>query len=555
MCDVRLKQICPGALYCRLDDICVHLHQYCDGVTDCKLSGDDESMCDKRTCAEGCTCIGETMICTRMDKTKFKSYHNHFHGLYVATRVDILTDLGKFPDLFYLSVSDLNFKGESISRRYFESLVSLRALVLLNNTLPTIPGHFFGGLSNLLILDMKNNTMGTLHKFAFSGLMNVKQLNLSGQNIVTIYGCAFCDLQSLVVLDLSSNKIIELASGSLVVLKAAEINLTGNIIKTIHDHAFSQNVSLKFHLPVYCCFVQSRTECFPKTLNKKMLCDYLPTSKILLAILLMITVYLLIANSCVCMMYMKTKDSRFFLLQNLALSDGCLSLYVFGILSLLFTTDQSSVFALAEWKDSFQCTILSGIVALSILNSKTTCCLIVINYVLITKYALKKYSLGKYKQLQLLLIIWLILACVAFNYSYFIEFQTPFCVPFNASQKSSNVPVIFKTIFISYIMICDGLMVYFYVVVCRCLQVSAVKSGRPNTSCLKVRNRGISSCLVCLCSTFAVLLLSSQQLLNHPFRIKYELYIIMIIALAPMSNSFIYTFSNKLAKLKAKHGF
>ena len=550
-----MRQICPGALYCRLDDICVHLHQLCDEVSDCKLSGDDESMCNERTCAEGCTCIGETMICAGKNETKFESLHEHFHGLHVATRVDVLNHLDKFPDLFYLSVSDVNFQSAPISRRYFETLVSLQALVLSNNTLPTIPGYFFSGLSSLLILHLNNNTIGTLHKLAFSGLMNVKQLNLSGQSIVTIYECSFCDMESLEVLDLSSNKIMELASGALVVLKAAEINLTGNIIMTIHKHAFSQNVSLKFHLPVYCCFVQSRTECFSKTHNKKMLCDFLPTSKILLAILLMITVYLLIANSCVCMMYMKTKDSRFFLLQNLALSDGCLSLYVFGILCLLFTTDQSSVFALEEWKHSSQCTILSGIVALSILNSKTTCCLIVINYVLITKYVFKKYSLGKYKQLQLLLIIWLVLACVAFSYSYFSEFHSPFCVPFNASQLSSTLPVIFNSIFIIYMMICDGLMVYFYVVVCRCLQVSAVKSGRPNTSCLKVRNRGISSCLVCLCSTSAVLLLSSQQLLNHQFGTKHELYILMIITLAPMSNSSIFTFSSKLAKLKSKYGF
>ena len=547
MCDARVKQICPGALFCGLDDICVHLHQFCDGVTDCKLSGDDESMCVKRTCADGCTCIGETMICTGRNKTNVVSMHKHFHGLYVKTHIDILNHLNNFPDLYYLSLSDMKL---SYIRPYFASLASLRVLLLSNITLPIMHSQFFHGLNTLSILHTENNSIEVIHKLAFSALGNIKYLNLSRQNITTIYECAFCRLESLEVLDLSFNKLITLVRGSLDALNDVQINLTGNPLHKINRHAMSPNVMSIFDRQKYCCFVQINTACFSKINTGELVCLPLPKSNTLIVLLLMLTLCLFTTNGLVCLMYVKKKDHKFYLIQNLAISDGCISIYFLGIASLLFTTDQESVFALEEWMASSTCSILSGILALCLINSKTTCCFVAINYLLITKFALKKYSCGMFKQLFVLLTVWLACAGGAFTYSMYIEFQSVFCVPFNAKQTLSCVPIIFNALFIIYLTTCDGLMMYLYVLVYKCLQTSAINCGRPSTSCVKVRNRGVASCSIYLSSTIGTLLLSSQQVLNYQFGIKFELYIILIIALAPLANPFIYTLTNKLMKHK-----
>ena len=38
--------VCSGALRCRLDNICIHPIDICDGVMHCPLSGDDELLCN-----------------------------------------------------------------------------------------------------------------------------------------------------------------------------------------------------------------------------------------------------------------------------------------------------------------------------------------------------------------------------------------------------------------------------------------------------------------------------------------------------------------------------
>ena len=297
-----------------------------------------------------------------MNKTKFPTLHEHkhFHGLYITSRVDILNHLDTFPDLYYLSLSDIEL---SISERYFASLASLRALLLMNMTLPTLPQHFFHGLSSLFVLRLANNDIEVIHKFAFSALINIKHLNLSRQNIMTIHKCAFCQMESLQVLDLSFNKIKMLVCGSLDGLDEVQVNLTGNTIHRINRHAMSPNVIPMFDHPKYCFFVQIDTKCFPKIYNRQLICLPFPKSKALLVFLLLITLCLFITNVFVCLLYIKTKDHKFYLIQNLAASDGCLSIYYFGLVFLLFTTDEESV-----WMDSSECSFLSGMLILSIIN-------------------------------------------------------------------------------------------------------------------------------------------------------------------------------------------
>ena len=64
------RSSCPGLLYYKADDVCVHPSHVCDGVVDCKLSLDDEAFWDVVICYPGCQCHGYAIFCEDVDMGK-----------------------------------------------------------------------------------------------------------------------------------------------------------------------------------------------------------------------------------------------------------------------------------------------------------------------------------------------------------------------------------------------------------------------------------------------------------------------------------------------------
>jgi len=55
---------CPGLLKCKGDNVCVHPTNICNGIVDCKVSGDDEALCSMPPCPVGCVCHGLATQCS-----------------------------------------------------------------------------------------------------------------------------------------------------------------------------------------------------------------------------------------------------------------------------------------------------------------------------------------------------------------------------------------------------------------------------------------------------------------------------------------------------------
>ena len=85
----------------------------------------------------------------------------------------------------------------------------------------------------------------------------------------------------------------------------------------------------------------------------------------------------------------------FYLIPNLAISDLCFSVHLIRVLILNWTYDRTNTLTMDTWIKSRECHILPGILFVLILNSKTLCVLIVLKYMLITKYAFKTHLFSK----------------------------------------------------------------------------------------------------------------------------------------------------------------
>ena len=544
------RKYCPGFLYCKQDNICVHQYDICDGIIHCKLSLDDEYDCHPPRCPKGCTCVGETVFCTEYSAVPGTDKYTHLHGMFVANNEKYLDFLHNFPNLFYLEISNINFEKVAKNNQHFQSLSHLIMLVLQNITISTIATNFFSGLHSLLtICIMDSSPVNVLYKFSFDGLTHVRTLNLSMLNITTIHECAFCGMHNLEVLDLSFNQLIRIADGTLFVHQATWINLTGNPIQWINKYSVSPGTLVQFDDPMFCCFLSGEINCTPVINNSDDLCTlFIPTKTIVVFI---ITIILLIVslNVLTVIHVIRSKYRIFYLVLNLAISDLCFSAYLLGIVIANWTYDRSNSLAMNTWIESKECHILSGILFVSILNSKTSCVIIVVKYMLITKYAFKKNLFSKGGQLIMVLMIWLVSIALGSLYFLTVDLRTPFCLPFLTTHSINYLPVIVNSLFSAFLLICNFVIGYLYRQVYACLKLSAKTLSLKSTAAKKVYFRAMTSCILYMTTTTGVIILSFGEQAGLHFNNSFQLVLLTVISLDALLNPFVYTLSTQLFQL------
>ena len=231
------SKTCPGLLYCREDDICVHPLHICDGVVDCMLSMDDEAFCDVLTsCHHHCRCLGYSMLCTDVNIGKH-AMATHYKILIfedvVFQNYDILSDLH---NLFYVEIH--NVWMPVILSTFFLNLVHLINLNLANNSITSIKPHSFKNLSSLNSFNLRFNQLYVLQEYTFHGLLALLNLDLSDLHVNQIEKCAFCFMMHLKTLNLSSNKLTNVFGGmfkGMSLLETLEIiNIEHNMCSRIH---------------------------------------------------------------------------------------------------------------------------------------------------------------------------------------------------------------------------------------------------------------------------------------------------------------------------------
>ena len=185
---------------------------------------------------------------------------------------------------------------------------------------------------------------------------------------------------------------------------------------------------------------------------------------------------------------MKVLDLSFNQLFRIA--DG--TVYLIGVLISNWTYDCTNTLTMDTWIKSRECHILSGILFVSILNSKTLCVLIVVKYMLITKYAFKTDLFSKRGQLSLVVVIWLFFIALAILYFLSVDLQTPICLPFQVTHSINNLPVMVNLLYSSYLLLCNYVIGYYYRQVYVCLKLSARNVSLKNIQGRKVCFRAVT---------------------------------------------------------------
>ena len=549
-CPKDERKYCPGFLYCKQDNICVHQGDICDGIIHCRLSLDDEYDCHPQRCPGGCTCVGETVFCTENDTAIVTEKYTHLHGMFVANDQRYLDTFHNFPNLFYLEISNINFDEVAKNNQQFLSLSHLIILVLHNTTISRFTSHFFSGLHSLLsICIMDSSHIDVLYEFSFDGLTHVKTLNLSMLTITAIQKCAFCGMHSLEVLDLSFNQLLKIADGTLFVHQAIWINLTGNPFQWIHKYSVSSNAVVQFDNLMFCCFLSRKINCIPVINNSYDLCTRFIPRQTLEVIIVVLVLLIVLLNVATVVHIIHSQYRILYLVLNLVISDLCFAAYLIGIVVANWTYDRSHTLAMQTWINSKECHILSAIIFLSILNSKTSCVIIVVKYMLVTKYAFKKHLFNKGGQIILVFMIWLVSIALASLYLLSVDLQTPFCLPYQATHSINYLPVIVNSLYSSFLLICNFVIGYLYRQVYVCLKLSAKNLSLRNTSGQKVYFRALTSCVVYMTTTIGVLILSFEEQVGLHFDSSAQIVLLIFMSPDALLNPFIYTLSTKLYKL------
>ena len=156
------------------------------------------------------------------------------------------------PHCFYglTSLLLLNVDKSNITRlekNAFRGLESLEVLQLRYNRLETLTNGTFTGLHNLQMMNLDENNIRTINAGTFSGLINLRQLMLTRNNLDTPYICfsVWNFLTALQDLNLHTNAITSILTGCFNILKSLQIlHLGRNNISVLGNEAFGELESL-----------------------------------------------------------------------------------------------------------------------------------------------------------------------------------------------------------------------------------------------------------------------------------------------------------------------
>ena len=133
---------CAGLLRCRGDDICVHPTDICDGIIHCRLSADDEDLCNMLTCPEDCTCRGSAVLCTQLE---------HISDVPATSKAVILQNyvvlikdtLYHLSTILYLKMLHCTFPGNIVTPKIFTDISDILTLILANNNVHSVIRNSF----------------------------------------------------------------------------------------------------------------------------------------------------------------------------------------------------------------------------------------------------------------------------------------------------------------------------------------------------------------------------------------------------------------------------
>ena len=534
---------CPGMLYCKEDKMCIHPHNYCDGITHCLLSLDDEFNCADPGCPSGCRCLGKTTYCSTGSKIDDSSTQMHLTlGLTIFNTSGMVDNLEKFPNIlilkiYHVTVSNFNLRND------IGKLLFLRYLLLDNTETSFIVSKAFFNLTSLSNLYFSNNQVKTLAQYAFSGVGALTHLNLSGMSVEHIHACAFCFMPSLLSLDLSYNHISYLSTTDLMTLNSKPtLNITGNPIThvdgLIHLNYFSLIISDSDDL---CCFMVPSSKCTHLESKAVRVCGSLLPHRSYIICWFIIIFVILIANLSVMVLHMKSKFAHFYIIQNFSISDLLYSLYLLSVIALHYMFGLQYVFRSKLRHMQIMCKFISTLLHVSLVMSRTSAVMILINYLLVTKYALSYRPLTKRQILLSSSLMWIVSSFTFGTLASRADGISPLCTTVNVTPSLNTVSYVITIALVLYLYATIILIACIYYVIIKYTNTSAKLSNTSNRQRKKLTVKACCTVIIYTFTTSAVMALEFGKyfdFLND--RVK-EYQLATIISLDSVANPFLYT--------------
>ena len=394
------KLICPGLLKCAIDSVCVSPIEVCDGNVHCKMSNDDEWMCDLPECPEHCVCIGLTLTCSLQNLTSIPQYHGKIKALSLPQ--NSIKSLS--PGLnAYSSLLKLDLSGNLIFRPnagIFQNLQYLRHISLARNPIYLIKGGIFNGLLKIDSISLELSHIVVIMRYGFSGLQSLKRLDVSGSHLKEVRPFAFTGMCAGENLDLSSNFISYLPTfvfSGMPSLKS--IDLSDNPISYIDPGVFNHLQHFSRVLTsnqALCCFVQHGVDCRSKTPYYHGSCNHLISNNLIpaLAILPSLTVLLsnILALAIAVRMMSKSKQRAQRTMIYLPVIESAFAIYTLLLLVYNHRYGKSFILLRNSWLQGPECQVLYAVASFSISGSSMSILIIISIWFNVIYFPLKAKS-------------------------------------------------------------------------------------------------------------------------------------------------------------------
>ena len=417
--------VCPGHLKCRGDIMCVHPVHICDGIIQCRMFHDDESYCDVTDCVDGCLCKGHSLACSGIVvKSSLKIYYTITALVLINSYVPTTFRMVKPSFLYYLTISGCALEHEGLSKLLIGDLVNLQKADFSNSNIKKIDDDALKNVVNLKSIDLSGNCIFFIHMNLFKSLGITSHFYISNSSLSSILKASFLGMPSLLVLDLSVNYIKTVSRETFVGLSALKVlNLTGNALIQIDDGGlYFENTAVYLDQSYYCCYVRDSHECLhineidDHEMYDHEMHDHETACRFIihyrsLRVINVIFGSLFVTGCIICGLRQNkviTNRAHAVLVQHMLLTDMMLEVHSISIVIMSFMYEGDYITLALSIREGVIFHLLNSLLVMSIMMSKYSFLLIVINQLLATKYILIHRTMNTRKTVSAIAIGWLL---------------------------------------------------------------------------------------------------------------------------------------------------
>ena len=198
------------------------------------------------------------------------------------------------------------------------------------------------------------------------------------------------------------------------------------------------------------------------------------------------------------------------------------------------------------WRSSITCRSLSVLLAVSIVNSKIFNLLISLNFLVLTKFSIKRIIVTKRAIHTFSIALWFGLFCIIYMYINSNTIKSNICTFYSSYDASHFIHSCIYFLFIITMFIIISSTMIIYIMAGSYIKYSSKRVDRKNNLHVKVYARGVLTLCINLVSFMAFTQLTLREIFFTPATHSEEIITLAYSAsLESLMNPFIHTFMNR----------